>query len=101
MTTGFMDARAMDETEIRRAARDIIKTITGLKPGDKLKVFFPVVLRSDNCDGERMWVVVTDVDATDGMISGTLRNAPVLRTDLAFGQTVRFSADRILTQIIE
>jgi len=67
-----------------------------LKIGGLVKVLFRVNLPVDECTGERMWVILTEVGARDGTLVGELNNDPVVRTDLVCGEIVKFHMDDLL-----
>ena len=66
-----------------------------LNPGDIVQVLFQVDPPVENCSGERMWVILTNV-SSDGTFRGTLDNDPVIRTDLHCGQVVTFDIGDVI-----
>ncbi len=59
------------------------------------KVIFPVNPPIEGCTGERMWVIVHEINK-DGSAIGELGNVPVVRTDLTCGEIVTFHTDDIV-----
>lgn len=80
------------------------RTSFSQKPSDSALRFVKAVFHVDppveGCSGERMWVRVTRI-RDDGTVEGKLRNHPVVRTDLEWGDTVHVKASDIVEVIYD
>lgn len=92
------NVRLRNQADPRHFLIPTVEELAGLQVGDQVRLIFLLDKELENgCNGERMWVELTEIDGEN--YKGLLTNQPQFITTLQIADEVHFAAEHIATII--